>query len=285
MGQGTKTAEETCMSWIGKTVGITAGFCMGGPLGAILGGVLGSRYDQYKQYLRIEAIENDSSLDTNLILYKSIYLIMGLIAKADGRVSEQEIMAAEYTIHQMQLSEEQRIQAISWFNQGKNADFDFNELMSLLFKVSRKDKNLIKDFLMLQIANAFIDNRCDVRKRHLLETISQKIGVSKLEFNWLYARIVLLNGLQREENNRDSKQKTRESDFTEIELRNAYGLLKIQESDTNEEITMKYRRLINQNHPDKLVSRGATAVDLASAAARTHEIRAAYECIRRTRGF
>jgi DnaJ like chaperone protein len=52
-----------------------------------------------------------------------------------------------------------------------------------------------------------------------------------------------------------------------------------------DEIKRGYRRLMNQHHPDKLVARGMPEEMMKLAAEKTHEIKSAYEQIRRQRGF
>ena len=64
-----------------------------------------------------------------------------------------------------------------------------------------------------------------------------------------------------------------------------YATLEIDRRATDKQIKQAYRRLINRNHPDKLVSRGLPEEMLNLAKERTTKIRAAYEQIRTERGF
>ena len=51
------------------------------------------------------------------------------------------------------------------------------------------------------------------------------------------------------------------------------------------EVTKAYRRLMNQNHPDKLHARGLPESMMKLAEEKTHQIRAAYEVLREARGM
>lgn len=49
------------------------------------------------------------------------------------------------------------------------------------------------------------------------------------------------------------------------------------------EVTKAYRRLMNQNHPDKLVARGLPESMMKVAEEKTRQVRAAYEVLREAR--
>ena len=54
---------------------------------------------------------------------------------------------------------------------------------------------------------------------------------------------------------------------------------------TDAEIKRAYRRLISQNHPDKLAGKGLPESMRELAEERTREINTAYETIKEARGF
>jgi len=62
-------------------------------------------------------------------------------------------------------------------------------------------------------------------------------------------------------------------------------VLGIKESATDAEVKKAYRRLTNQHHPDKLVSKGLPEEMIEIAKTRTQEIRAAYDQIKQARGM
>jgi DnaJ like chaperone protein len=56
-------------------------------------------------------------------------------------------------------------------------------------------------------------------------------------------------------------------------------------SASDAEVKKVYRRLISQNHPDKLAGKGLPESMRALAEERAREINAAYETIKNARGF
>jgi len=71
----------------------------------------------------------------------------------------------------------------------------------------------------------------------------------------------------------------------QVGLDEAYGVLGLEASASDQDVKTAYRRLMNQHHPDKLVARGLPQSMMRVAEEKTTEIRAAYERIKTHRGF
>ncbi|MDN6321316.1 MAG: DnaJ domain-containing protein [Halomonas sp.] len=71
---------------------------------------------------------------------------------------------------------------------------------------------------------------------------------------------------------------------SEEALKDAYRVLGVSEDASDSEIKKAYRRLMSQNHPDKLAGKGLPESMRDVAQARTSEIGNAYERIREARG-
>jgi len=68
-------------------------------------------------------------------------------------------------------------------------------------------------------------------------------------------------------------------------LKEAYDALGISASASDDEVKKAYRRLMNKHHPDKLVAKGLPEEMIKIANEKAGEIKAAYETIRKARGF
>jgi DnaJ like chaperone protein len=68
-------------------------------------------------------------------------------------------------------------------------------------------------------------------------------------------------------------------------LADAYAALGVSPDATPAEIKRAYRKLISQNHPDKLAARGLPESMRAVAEERSREINAAYDLIKDARGI
>ena len=77
------------MQWTGKIIGGALGAFLG-PVGIAVGAILGHQYD-----VRAEAQSaSGPRLGVGQQFFRATFRVMGHVAKADGRVSEQEIEAA-----------------------------------------------------------------------------------------------------------------------------------------------------------------------------------------------
>ena len=69
----------------------------------------------------------------------------------------------------------------------------------------------------------------------------------------------------------------------ETQWQEAYEALGVSEDASDVEIKKAYRRLMNQHHPDKLVSKGLPEEMIKLATEKTQEIKSAYETIKKAR--
>src|SRR5579862_9918388 len=115
------------VNWSGKIIGGTLGLLALGPWGAALGAFIGHQFDSgggAADFFGRPFLGAPNPALVNQIFFPTTFRIMGHIAKADGRVSEQEIASARAIMHALRLSEPQMHSAINYFTEGKQSDFD-----------------------------------------------------------------------------------------------------------------------------------------------------------------
>ena len=81
------------MAWWGKLLGGAFGYLLGGPLGAALGAALGHNFDKGMGNIR-EQFSPGAQQRVQTVFFTALFSVMGHLAKADGRVSEDEIRRA-----------------------------------------------------------------------------------------------------------------------------------------------------------------------------------------------
>ena len=69
------------------------------------------------------------------------------------------------------------------------------------------------------------------------------------------------------------------------ELETAYEALGLEAKATDTEVKRRYRKLMSEHHPDKLIAEGVPDELLRVATERAQEITAAYEVIQQARGI
>lgn len=275
------------MKWTGKAVGALLGFATGlGPVGAIIGLVIGHAYDE-----RMSQDDERPAADlptVRAVFFRTACEVMGFVAKSDGRVSEQEIAAAREIFRQFQLDEAQTREAIGYFNSGKEAGFDLDQALARLTNACGGRHDLLRVFLEVQMRAALLGSGMQGRMRVLLGRIAQALGISGLEFAHLEA-LLRLQGYGAAYAHAGVGARPgagyRQPPPRVEPLREAYEVLEVKPDASDAEVKRAYRRLMSQNHPDKLISRGLPESMLEMAKQKTQTIQAAYERIREARGI
>ncbi|MDH5190545.1 MAG: co-chaperone DjlA [Gammaproteobacteria bacterium] len=261
------------MSWWGKMIGGAFGFMLGGPLGALLGAALGHNFDKGLNSFEMLGVGDQERVQT--AFFTATFSIMGHIAKADGRVTPDEIQMAKNIFNHLQLNDEQRKAAIALFNEGKQADFPFDDVLEQFRNECHRRTSLFRMFVEIQLNAAYADGQMHKEERKVINKIANKLGISKFVLQQLEALI------QAQTRHQTGSAPVRSSSS----LKEAYEILGVTPEDDKAKITRAYRKLMNQHHPDKLVSKGLPEEMMKLAAEKTHEIRTAYETIKKARDF
>jgi DnaJ like chaperone protein len=269
-------------SWIGKIGGGVLGLLLtgGNPIFAAFGVLIGHQFDRGlsgkgRSSAAGYGLGRGAPAERKLVFFESVFLAMGHIAKVDGRVSEQEIQVARGIMHQWRLGPEEVQKAIELFSRGKRTDFPVDVQMQRLATVCQREPELLRTFMEVLMEMPLANGSIDSAERDLLWRIAGLLGVGRAEMAHLEAilraRKSFGHGSGASANDNESEQ--------------AYQALGVTSAASDDEVKTAYRRLMNQNHPDKLVAKGLPDSMMEVAIERTREIRAAYELLRDQRGI
>ena len=112
---------------------------------------------------------------------------------------------------------------------------------------------------LFHIAKA--DDHLHPREEQFLAGVAKRFGMTDTEFAYIKARHVI------------------------AAKRNPYDVLGLKPSTTNDELKSHYRRLVADNHPDKLIARGVPKEFVVIATEKVAAINEAYDQIARERGM
>ena len=264
------------MIW-GKILGVVFGFAFLNLPGAILGLWLGHRFDKGVQYKNFGYARDPQQVQ--LTFFSTVFQVMGHIAKADGRVSENEIQMAKAVMSHMGLSQDRRQSAIDNFTIGKQPEFDLSACLQRFTEDCGRAPNLMQMFIEIQISAAFADGLIGKDERGVLEQVAQQIGISTLRLN------LLINSVAAQQHYHQSQQQGQSQQARGMQLTDAYQLLCVDANASDKDVKRAYRKMMSQHHPDKLAAKGMPDDMLEVAKEKTQEIQAAWEMIRKQRNI
>ena len=266
------------MLYWGKIIGTIAGLATGRLWVALLGLLIGHQFDRglAERFFHYQREGFDAHLDRlPEDFVKALFQTMGHLAKADGRVTEDEIRAVRTLMHRFGLVPSQIRQAIDWFESGKKKSFPLLATIRQLKQKSARRVEIRGLFVRLLMEVSLSKDRLHQRERSIHWIVCTELDISRFELAQLEAMIRAQYGFRGSpQGNADTQR-----------VQSAYRSLRISESSTNAEIKQAYRRLMNKNHPDKLASKNPDAATTSEAERKTREIRGAYEMLKARRSI
>lgn len=245
------------------------GLLVGGFRGLVVGFLIGYAASYLLKGVLLKKLASVQSQ-----FHESTFAVMGALCKADGQVTRDEIAVAEAMFDRLHLSGEQRDRAKAAFNRGKAPGFDLDAEVDAIASVARGQRPLLIMFLQIQCSAIAGDGNVHPAEHQMLVGIARRLGLNEADVAQLEA--LLRTGARPGGTPGRSPQST---------LEDAYAALGIAASASDADVKKAYRRLISQNHPDKLAGKGLPESMRELAEERTREINTAYETIKNARGF
>lgn len=268
------------MGWYGKLIGAILGAIIGrGLLGAIVGLLIGHQFDRRARGAGSAAGGGRMAISHSF--FRATFQVMGHVAKADGRVTEQEIDAARAVMRRFSLGEEDVRRAIDFFTEGKQADFPLESALAGLRASLGGRGDLRRLFVQIQLEASMLGGGLNPPARAVFARMCAALGISAAEFAALEA-MLRMHAYGRGQAHGSGPAQARDAP---ARLADAYQVLGVSAQASDREVKLAYRRLMSQNHPDKMVANGLPESMIEAAHERTRSILEAYEAIRDSRGM
>ena len=260
----------------GKIVAGVLGLLIAGVPGLFFGLVLGHLFDRgLAAALGFGGAQLDELRE---VFFRTVFRLMGYVAKADGRVSEAEVAHTERIFTQLGLADEQRRAAIGSFKEGAEVGFEPDTTVRAFLRAGGAQPALRQNLFMFLVALAFADGEFHRAQRDALRRIGVALGYRE------GAVEELLRMATAQEQFHDTRGEGGAAPGNAPTLGDAYTALGVGDSASDAEVKRAYRKLMSQNHPDKLSARGVPEDMRRLATEKSQEIQAAYELIRKSRG-
>src|SRR6478672_5842553 len=220
----------------------------GAAAGLAIGGPIGALLGGVAGHYVIDRDQEQDGPAENQVAFTVGVIALGAkMAKADGVVTMDEVNAFK-EVFKVPDGEMKNVA-------GYEA---YAEQLAVMFKGNRK---LLEDVLegLFHIAKA--DEVLHPREEQFLQQVAKRFGISDTEFAYIKARHVT------------------------AAKRNPYEVLGIDPSISNDGLKSQYRKLVADNHPDKLIARGVPKEIDAAATEKIAAINEAYGQIAKERGI
>ena len=235
------------------------GWAFGGPIGAIIGYALGGLFSGVRpRTMRSEVNQQFGNTEEKRDFNVTLLVLSAAVMKADGVVKKSEL---DY-VKRFFLQNFGQQRAENYIKMLREIlDKDYN-----LYDVSRQVGQYMDYSSRLQLLHylfgiASADGVVSNAEIDVIHTISLYMGLSDIDYQSIKAMFV------KEANSED----------------NAYKILGIDPSATDEEVKKAYREMAKKNHPDLVSNLGDDVREAAEK--KFQEINQAYETIKKQRGL
>lgn len=260
------------MGYWGKIIGGTAGFFVGGPYGAVIGAALGHAADSGSvEGVRrpfIHAMPFNPARVAGMlgrreeVFAVTITVLAAKLSKCDGPVQRAEIDAFKRNFR-IPPSSARGIGRL--FDQARDSTDSFEPYAAQLAEAFADTRGVLEQVLVSLFNIARADGPLNAREQEFLRRVHRRLGLDQVAWDRAFG---------------EAPRRP-----VEVDHDDPYLELGVTRSATPEELRATWKRLMRENHPDSLASRGVPADFIARASEKVARINAAWDRIKRERGL
>jgi DnaJ like chaperone protein len=232
------------MSIWGRLSGATSGFAegahMGGPVRGLLGALAG----------HIVHHDSNNNAQHQIAFTIGVIALGAKMAKADGVVTRDEIIAFK-EVFKVPEGEMENVSRV--FNLAKQDVIGYEAYANQLASLLKGNCKLLEDVLEGLFHIAVADGVFHPNEERFLADVAQRFGLTRTQFNYIKARHV----------------RAAKSD--------PYEVLGIGPDIDDDTLKRHYRKLVLDNHPDRMIARGVPPEFVSFATKKIAAINAAYQ--------
>ena len=256
------------MSWIGAGIGALFGAQRGGVLGGVIGAVVGNWVEgKAREMMGSSASRRPSASDGELATLAALAAMLSKLAKADGRITEDEVRYCEQVFDRLGLRGEKREYCIRVFRAAKSDSYTIYDYAAS-FASAQPSANIREIVYDILWDLACVDGVVSPEERGILRQITSSLRISESLFDWQCRHHGMSDG-----------------DTTSSGPADPYEIMGCTRGASDEDVKSAYREKAKQLHPDVLRAQGLSEELIAKANDQMARVNAAWAEIKRERGI
>ena len=235
------------MSIWGSLIGGMVGFSFGGPIGALIGSMIGGKLSSSRRGRFQQGFAQQQQL-----FVISLIILTAKLAKVDGHVSKEELIAVK---EKLKIPEHEIEQVGKIFNKAKEDSLGYEPYAQQIAQIYRRNPAVLDEVVNILFYIAEADGTVSDSEINYIKNVSAIFGLNSNQF--------------------ESIRETRVGSHKQ----NPYVVLGCQPNDDLQTIRKKYLKLSKEHHPDVLMSKGLPKELIAESEKKLAAINSAYDKI------
>ena len=235
------------MSIWGSLIGGMVGFSFGGPIGALIGSMIGGKLSSSRR----GGFQQGFAQQQQLFVI-SLIILTAKLAKVDGHVSKEELIAVK---EKLKIPEHEIEQVGKIFNKAKEDSLGYEPYAQQIAQIYRRNPAVLDEVVNILFYIAEADGTVSDSEINYIKNVSTIFGLNSNQF--------------------ESIRETRVGSHKQ----NPYVVLGCQPNDDLQTIRKKYLKLSKEHHPDVLMSKGLPKELITESEKKLAAINSAYDKI------
>jgi len=236
------------MSIWGSLIGGFLGFSFAGPIGALIGSMLGGRISSARRRAGFQ----QRFAQAKQIFAVSLIILTAKLAKADGHVSKEELIAVK---DKLKIPKHELDQVGKIFNKAKEDSLGYESYARQIAQIYQNQPAVLDEVINILFYIAEADGNISNSELEMIKNIAQIFNLSERQFEGI-------------------KESRKGSDKL-----NPYIVLGCNSNDDFSTIRKKYLKLSKEHHPDVLISKGVPEEVIEESKKKMRAINAAFDKI------
>ena len=235
------------MSIWGSLLGGVVGFSFGGPIGALIGSMIGGRLSSSRRGAFRQGFAQQQQ-----IFAISLIILTAKLAKVDGHVSKEELIAVK---EKLKIPKHEVDQVGKIFNKAKEDSLGYEPYAQQISQIYRGNPAVLDEVINILFYIAEADGKVSDSEVNYIKKVATIFGLTTNQFEGI-----------REARVGSHKQ-------------NPYIILGCDPNEDLQTIRKKYIQLSKEHHPDVLMSKGLPKELMAESEKKLAAINSAYDKI------